>query len=1343
MTLLAVTPAGTPVVAAASGGKPAQAPATAPGVAAPEDPADPGRLAYTDYGTHRSLGTIVRGQPPRRLLPVGQAGRNDCQATARGDDTVFVSMRNGEDEGLFRRTGDGPPRLVLQRKGWRIADPVLSPDRTKIAFVSWQDGFVDNYDCDDTRRFPLTGSTVGVWVVGTDGQGLREAVKNADWADWSPDGSQFVFTRDEKAYRVPVAGGTETKVSYGDEKAYKPVWEPSDAAGRNRVAYVTELGDRYDQALATVFATDGGSRPSRVLAVGDQGRWQRKGAAWSPDGRQLAFLTGEPYLVDADRDPCTTCGAGTPLFPDGVRDFDTETVGWYTPAGGEPVVLIGGTDPEYFALDESRAAAPYDRTELRAGKTTETDLSDAAYAPDGTRMAFVRSTENSYEYEVERVLVGDTGRLSEAVPLKYDRELDGEEHQSRPAWSPDGTRVAFSRWLVTYEEDPESDRVRRIVGDARIAVVDVSRGIEDGRLLYLVAERRESELNCYSDDRDPTWSSDGRTLAFSRASDCWSPITSDGGSDRLARAVNPYEERHIWKAEARDGGATADLTRNQCDSQWCGVIDLRPAFRPGTHEIAFTRHQVLSGPGLTSRPATEGGAAAPATSATAAAPATSATAAAPVAPAPPAAAAPPSVAVVPGGYDGPSIVLDLRDDDPTECRSLVPAGIGCPTTVPGGDGEGTPDFEWPDNPAWTPDGSRFAIDFRVDGEEGTDDFRIAVFDADGSDGTELRARWNSEQATPTWKPSADLRTYLTTSDSPLLLGQTGTLTLVVWNLGIAHAPRVRAQFTLPPGLEAVGPPEPSTGTGLAPGTCAADLTCVFDPVPSGQKGRATLRVKGVATGEQRATVTASSALPDHLPGDNSAEAVINVVVPDLAVTATATPPVINIRERSTVEFTVRNGGTAAARDVLLKLVVPPGLTLVSGTECPPAGCALGTVEPGAEQKLTLVYTAENAFSGAIEGTVSASTPDNNPENDRASVDLTVVDPRLPDPAVTVTATPAVIRTGFLSDVVYTVRNLGDAPARAVTLTTLLPPGMRVVSATPACPDTGCALGDLAPGASVTVTRKATSDAPLVGEAVGTVTTPGADSNPGNNTAAAPITVLKRDSTPPDNPTPPRLRADPSVTVDATPRTAYTGGRISARIVVRNEGVARATGLRLVVAVPRGVGVVSVSKPQCLTPAGCPLPDLRSVDRTDVRLVLGANSGLTGAITATVSTTGTDSRPANNTARAPLTVKEPTLTLIPPLGPPGSVTQASGTQFPPGATLRLRWSRGVTVASAPVVVRADGTFSAPMLILVQDTLGERELRVAQAGVRTPLFRELTAPYLVVPGVLQPSDFQWRR
>lgn len=95
---------------------------------------------------------------------------------------------------------------------------------------------------------------------------------------------------------------------------------------------------------------------------------------------------------------------------------------------------------------------------------------------------------------------------------------------------------------------------------------------------------------------------------------------------------------------------------------------------------------------------------------------------------------------------------------------------------------------------------------------------------------------------------------------------------------------------------------------------------------------------------------------------------------------------------------------------------------------------------------------------------------------------------------------------------------------------------------------------------------------------------------------------------------------------------------------------------------------------------------------------------------------------------------PTLRLDPPIGPPGFVTEAIGTNFPPGATVSLVWSVGLTASMPAVVADPSGSFSVPMLILPRDMLGPRVLTgtftLAGGG------SALSPPFLVVPGTGQP-------
>jgi hypothetical protein len=94
-----------------------------------------------------------------------------------------------------------------------------------------------------------------------------------------------------------------------------------------------------------------------------------------------------------------------------------------------------------------------------------------------------------------------------------------------------------------------------------------------------------------------------------------------------------------------------------------------------------------------------------------------------------------------------------------------------------------------------------------------------------------------------------------------------------------------------------------------------------------------------------------------------------------------------------------------------------------------------------------------------------------------------------------------------------------------------------------------------------------------------------------------------------------------------------------------------------------------------------------------------------------------------------------LTLDPPLGPPGFVTIAVGTGFPPNSLVTLLWDRGLNAPEPATRVGADGTFRTPVIVLPHSDQGPRMLVASSAGGDAS-FAPAQAPFLVVPGTAQP-------
>jgi dipeptidyl aminopeptidase/acylaminoacyl peptidase len=138
-----------------------------------------------------------------------------------------------------------------------------------------------------------------------------------------------------------------------------------------------------------------------------------------------------------------------------------------------------------------------------------------AFSPDGTRVAFTRATG----------LSDAAGAVGQAIHLMQvdgsgERPLvDGHEDLS-PAWSPHGERIAFVR--AAGYEDPD-----------RIMVVGA-----DGAGLRALVEHDGPE-----DDRDPAWSPDGQQLAFVR-------VAPEGGiSQLMVAAADGSDARVVLEAD--------------------------------------------------------------------------------------------------------------------------------------------------------------------------------------------------------------------------------------------------------------------------------------------------------------------------------------------------------------------------------------------------------------------------------------------------------------------------------------------------------------------------------------------------------------------------------------------------------------------------------------------------------------------------------------------------------------------------------------------------------------------------------------------------------------------------
>jgi uncharacterized repeat protein (TIGR01451 family) len=273
----------------------------------------------------------------------------------------------------------------------------------------------------------------------------------------------------------------------------------------------------------------------------------------------------------------------------------------------------------------------------------------------------------------------------------------------------------------------------------------------------------------------------------------------------------------------------------------------------------------------------------------------------------------------------------------------------------------------------------------------------------GSPTTDLVSANDSSSVDVTIVTEADLTITKTTVDSPAVIGDELTWTVVVTNQGPSDAFDVTVTDTVPTSVTGVAV------DGGADWTCTVagnDVSCrhvgalaALDSADFTVTGT----VMATAYPELVNTASVSTSTPEPDIDDNTATSTTPVAVQsDLAVTKThvGTP---QVGGRVSYTLTVANSGpTENTGPIVLTDVLPAGLTFVSavgtGWSCDLAAttvtCALaGTLAVGAMSTVTLVADVEPDAWPSVTNVASVSSPhaDLNPDNNTAA-DPTPVDP---------------------------------------------------------------------------------------------------------------------------------------------------------------------------------------------------------------------------------------------------------------------------------------------------------------------------------------------------------------
>jgi len=326
----------------------------------------------------------------------------------------------------------------------------------------------------------LTGLLALLFVLGAHAEVPADRIGPADLdriedvaePELSPDGEHLAYSvtttnveadkRQSDLWRVRYDGRDRVQLTRTPEDSeWLPRWSPD---GRS-LAFLSDRGGEDAKTQVWLMPTLGGE-PRRVTDLPEG----VEDYDWSPDGKRLAVIAW---------DPVRPADAPKPKHPPPIV---TDRY-WFKEDG---TGYLDHRRRHLYVVDVATGKA-----ELLTPGDHDEDL--PAWSPDGTQIAYVtkRGTDPDRHLNFDIYLVEPRAGAVERQLTRFEGADLDPSWESRPAWSPDGKRIAYlqggeDKWVY--------------YAPARLAVVDVASG----------KENLATDLDRWF--AKPRWAKDGRSI---------------------------------------------------------------------------------------------------------------------------------------------------------------------------------------------------------------------------------------------------------------------------------------------------------------------------------------------------------------------------------------------------------------------------------------------------------------------------------------------------------------------------------------------------------------------------------------------------------------------------------------------------------------------------------------------------------------------------------------------------------------------------------------------------------------------------------------------------------------
>ena len=440
------------------------------------------------------------------------------------------------------------------------------------------------------------------------GLNLRKVAIDTDQGTWmnvdvSPDGTRVAFDMLGDIYVMPITGGTPTRIGEGLSYDQQPRWSPDGT----RIAFVSDRGGGDNIWIMRADGSDKKQLTKEDFRLLNQ-------PSWSPDGRYIvakkhfttgrSLGTGEVWLYHVDG------GSGVQLVKR-VNEKHQKELGEPTfSADGKSVYFTRNVTPGgifQYAQDSNGELFAIERYELESGETRRVTAGNGGAvrptpSPDGKYLAFVRRERAQSKLYVRDLKSGNERNIYD------DLDQDMQETWAVTGVYPNMDWTADSREVVFWA----GGKLRRVPVNGG-AAREIPFRVQDDRVVAASIHPQVQVAPDSFQTRMVRWaqmSPDGRQVVYESLGKLWLKPAAGGAARRLTRTEGAMEAFPSW---SQDGRSIAFVRWTDADLGRVMVVPARggsaravttepghyahPRFSPDGRTIAF---EAGSGGNLTS-----------------------------------------------------------------------------------------------------------------------------------------------------------------------------------------------------------------------------------------------------------------------------------------------------------------------------------------------------------------------------------------------------------------------------------------------------------------------------------------------------------------------------------------------------------------------------------------------------------------------------------------------------------------------------------------------------------------------------------------------------------------------